>query len=102
MISQEFPFPGKRGLRGEIAAKEAEAEFQQYQMAQLSVLSRLKQAWYRLGYAYAARDVLERSRELLRKFLRASEARYAVGKAAQQDLFKAQTQLSILESRRRL
>jgi cobalt-zinc-cadmium efflux system outer membrane protein len=99
MISQEFPFPGKRALRGGIAEKEAEAEFQQYQMAQLSVRSRLKQAWYRLGYANAARDVLERNRELLRKFLRASEARYAVGKAAQQDLFKAQTQLSILETR---
>ena len=28
-----------------------------------------------------------------------TEARYSVGKAAQQDLFKAQTQISILETR---
>jgi outer membrane protein TolC len=99
MISQEFPFPGKRKLRGEIASKEAEAEFQQYQAVELNVLSRLKQAYHRLHHAYAMIEVMERNRDLLRKFLRISEARYAVGKAAQQDIFKAQTQLSILETR---
>jgi outer membrane protein TolC len=99
MLSQEFPFPGKRKLRGDIAAREAEAVFQQYEVAQLSVASRLKQAFHRLRYAWSAADVLERSRDLLRKFLRATEARYAVGKAQQQDVFKAQTQLSILETR---
>ncbi len=33
------------------------------------------------------------------QFIRVSESRYAAGKAAQQDIFKAQTQLSILETR---
>jgi cobalt-zinc-cadmium efflux system outer membrane protein len=99
MLSQEFPFPGKRKLRGDMASKEAEAEFQDYQAAQLKVLSQLKQAYYRLSYSYAARDVLERNRELLRKLLRITEVRYSVGKAAQQDVFKTQTQLSILEIR---
>jgi len=99
MLSQEFPFPGKRKLRGDMALKEAEAEFQDYQGVQLKVLSQLKQAYYRLSYSYAARDVLERNRELLRKLLRITEARYSVGRAAQQDVFKTQTQLSILEIR---
>ncbi len=97
MLSQEFPFPGKQKLRGDMATKEAEAEFQDYQGVQLKVLSQLKQAYYRLSYSYAARDVLERNRELLRKLLRITEARYSVGRAAQQDVFKTQTQLSILE-----
>lgn len=99
MFSQEFPFPGKRKLRGDVAVKEAEAEFQQYQLVQLNVISRLKQAYYRRCYAFAAGDVLERNRELLRKLLRITEARYSVGRAAQQDVFKVQTQLSILETR---
>jgi outer membrane protein, heavy metal efflux system len=99
MLSQEFPFPGKLKLRGDIASKEAEAEFQQYQNAQLNVISRLKQAYYRLYYTYAAADVLNRNRDLLNKLLRVTEARYSVGKAAQQDVFKAQTQISILETR---
>lgn len=100
MVSQEIPFPGKRKLAGDMAAKEAEAEWQQYQQAQLSVVSRLKQAYYRRAYAFATVDVLERNLELLRKFLRITEARYSVGKAPQQDVFKAQTQISILETKR--
>jgi outer membrane protein TolC len=80
-----------------MATKEAEAEFQDFQGVQLKVLSQLKQAYYKLSYSYAARDVLERNRELLRKMLRITEARYSVGRAAQQDVFKTQTQLSILE-----
>jgi outer membrane protein TolC len=43
--------------------------------------------------------VLVRNRDLLNRLLEVTEARYAVGKAAQQDLFKAQTQISILETR---
>jgi outer membrane protein TolC len=100
MVSQEFPFPGKRKLAGGIALKEAEAEWQQYQQAQLSVVSRLKQAYYRRAYAFAATGVIDRNLDLLRRFLRITEARYAVGKAAQQDVLKAQTQISILETKK--
>lgn len=100
MVSQEFPFPGKRKLRGDMAVKEADAVFQQYEAIQLNVLSRLKQAYYRRAYAYAATSVLDRNLELVRKLLRITEARYSVGRAAQQDVFKTQTQISILETRR--
>jgi cobalt-zinc-cadmium efflux system outer membrane protein len=99
MYSQELPYPGKLKTRGEIASKEAEAAFQQYQAVQLGVISRLKQAYYRLQYTYAASDLLIRNRDLLNKLVSVSEVRYSVGKAAQQDVFKAQTQVSILEAR---
>ena len=98
-VSQELPYPGKRKLRGEIAGKDAEAEFQTYQATQLSVVSRVKQAYYRLSYDHSAIPVLERNRTLLDRLLRITEARYSVGRAAQQDVFKTQTQISILESR---
>ena len=98
-VSQEFPFPGKRKLRGDIAMREAEAEFEQYQITQLSVLSRLKQAYHRLHHAYSMIEIMERQRDLMRQILRVAEARYSVGKAPQQDIFKAQTQLSILDTR---
>ena len=99
MVSQEFPFPGKRKLRGDIALREADAQFQEYQLTQLSVLSRLKQAYHRLHHAYAMIDVMQRERALMRQFLRIGEARYSVGKTPQQDIFKAQTQLSIMDTR---
>ena len=99
MFSQELPYPGKLKLHGEIASKEAEASFQQYQAVQLGVISRLKQAYYRLQYTYAASDLLIRYRNLLKALVSVTDARYSVGKAAQQDVFKAQIQSSILETR---
>ena len=99
MFSQELPYPGKLKLHGEIASKEAEASFQQYQAVELGVISRLKQAYYRLQYTYAASDLMIRYRNLLKALVSVTDARYSVGKAAQQDVFKAQIQSSILETR---
>ncbi|MCE5306778.1 MAG: TolC family protein [Acidobacteriales bacterium] len=99
MVSQEFPFPGKRKLRGDMAAKMAEAEWSNYEETRLSVISRLKQAYHRLHHAHEMIGILTRNRDLLIEYLRVAEARYSVGKAAQQDIFKAQTARSILEAR---
>jgi len=97
MISQDLPYPGTRNLRASLASRNADAEFQQIDIARLGLIARVKQAYYRLAYAYAVGDVLARNRELLDTLLKVSENRYAVGKAAQQDVIKAQTELSILE-----
>ncbi len=99
MVSQEFPFPGKRKLRAGMAEREADAEFQQFLITRLGVVSRLKQAYHRLHHAYEMIAIMERDRDLMRKLLRITEARYSVGKAAQPDVFKAQTQISIMETR---
>ena len=98
VISQEMPFPGKQKLRGEIAQKEAESEFEQYLSVRLNVISRLKQAYHQLHHAAESIASVKRSQELLQNMLRISEARYSVGKAAQQDVFKAQTQFSIFQA----
>lgn len=96
-VSQELPYPGKLALRTSIASREADAEQPQIDAVRLSVTARVKQAYYRLAYSYAVGDVLTRNRDLLDTLLKVSENRYAVGQAAQQDVIKAQTQLSILE-----
>jgi outer membrane protein TolC len=99
MISQEVPFPGKRKLRGEIAQKEADAEFEAYLSVRLSVISRLKQAYHELHHADTAITYVKRYQDLLRNILSISEARYSVGRVPQQDIFKAQTQFSIFRAR---
>jgi outer membrane protein TolC len=99
MVSQEMPYPGKRRLRGEIASKEADSDFDQYQLVRLNVRSRVIQAYHRLHHTYAGVDVLTEGKDLLTRFIRVAEERYATGKATQQDVFKAQTQLSLLEAR---
>jgi outer membrane protein, heavy metal efflux system len=97
-IAQQMPYPGKRKLRGEIAQKEADAEFQNYLSVRLNVTARLKQAYHELHHATVSIDSVKRSQQLLRNILQISEARYSVGKATQQDVFKAQTQYSIFET----
>lgn len=98
MVSQEMAFPGKQKLRGEIASKEADAEFQEYLTVRLGVVARLKQAYHELHHASVGVLFVGRYQDLLTSILRVSEARYAVGRAAQQDIFKAQTQFSIFQT----
>lgn len=100
MLSQEIPYPGKRQARAEVAKREAEAERQQIDAARLSLTSRVKQAYYRLAATYQLDDVLGRNEELLTNLLKVSESRYAVGQAAQQDVIRTQTQLSLLTLQR--
>jgi len=99
MASQEFPWPGKLRLRADIAKRDADAEAAEYRAVELSVVSRLKQAYHRLHHAWVMQGILENNRELLRNLLSVTEARYSVGKAPQQDVFKAQVQISVMETR---
>ncbi len=98
-VSQEIPYPGKRKLRTDIARKEAEAERERYLAMQLSVQSRVTQAFHRLHHIYSSLEVLAQGKDVLGNVIHASEARYAAGKAPQVDVFQAQTQLSLLEVR---
>jgi outer membrane protein TolC len=99
MVSQEFPHPGKLRLRALIAAKEADAEAQQYRVAALSTVARLKHAYYGLAHGYEIAEVLDRNRDALRSLLRVTEDRYSAGRAAQPDVFRAQTQITLIEAR---
>ena len=98
-ISQEFTSRDKRRLRGDIAVKEADAAFQDYQSVQLSVRSRISQAYHRLHHTWEALEILEEGRRVLSDVIHFSEARYTAGKTPQQDIFKAQMQLSLMETR---
>jgi outer membrane protein TolC len=99
MVTQPLPYPGKLDLRASMASREADATEQQIETARLNVTARVKQAYYRLSYTYAIDEVLTRNRDLLSTILKVSENRYTVGEAAQQDVIKAQTQISILDLR---
>jgi outer membrane protein, heavy metal efflux system len=99
MVTQEIPFPGKRQLRGDIAMKEADAELHRHEAIRRDVVSRLKQAYYRILYTNSVEDLLLKNRELLQHLLKVTEIRYSVGHAAQQDIFKSQTELSLLQTR---
>jgi outer membrane protein TolC len=98
-ISQEFPFFGKRGLRSDIAKKEAENVRQGYNATIRNRIAALKIAYYELTYIYEAIDLLNENRETLRTLSKVAEIRYSVGKAMQQDLIRAGTEIAILQNR---
>jgi cobalt-zinc-cadmium efflux system outer membrane protein len=100
MVSQEVPAPGKLKLRGEIADEEAAAAFNEYLATRLKVVSHLKQAYHEMHHAAVAIGFVDRYQELLNDMLRISEARYAVGRGAQQDILRGQTQLAIFATQR--
>lgn len=98
-VSQAFPFPGKLRLRGEVASSEADIAEQYYLATGLQVIAALKQAYYDLHFVHESEAVLDRTKRLLVQFEDTAEARYSVGQGAQQDIFRAQAEISRLLAR---
>ncbi len=93
-FGQEVPFPGKLRLRGEVAARQADRLEQEYLAAGLHVVARLKEAYFDLHFVHKAIEVVEKNKQLLIQFEKTAKSRYAVGQAAQQDVFRAQLEIS--------
>lgn len=93
-ISQKLPSPGKRALRQEVAAKDAEALEQGYRETSNRVVRDLKLAYFDLGLAIETARLITENTRVLEQFLRIAESRYSVGQGTQADVLKAQTQLA--------
>lgn len=96
---QELPFPGKLKLRGEIADREAEAAWWQYEAVRRRVVAEVKATYYNYFFYSTAIEITRKDRDLLEKLTKIAEARYEVGKGIQQDVLKAQVELSTLLQR---
>ncbi|MGE0470556.1 MAG: TolC family protein [Nitrospira sp.] len=93
-VGQEIPFPGKLKLKGEVAQRDAERLEQEYLAVRLRLIASLKEAYYSLHFVHKSIDIVERNKALLTQFERTAKARYSVGQAAQQDVFRAQVEIS--------
>lgn len=97
--SQEVPFPGKLGLKRDIASTEAEQAREASRRTELAVISRVKMAYAEYAHLQELLDLLKRNRDLLQKFARTTEAKYSVGDGIQQDVLRAHVELSLLVDR---
>lgn len=97
---QGVPFPGKRGLRTQVATASASVDDAKAQVTGWTVVSQLKIAYYDLALAHQALEIIDQSGEVLRLVSQTAEARYRVGNGLQQDILKAQVELSRLAERR--
>jgi cobalt-zinc-cadmium efflux system outer membrane protein len=96
-VSQDLPYPGKLALASEQAKREAESEQQNYRSVVLSVTARLKVAWYEWLAVQKAIELTSKGRDLLSRFEEIARNRYTVGKGLQQDVLKAQFEVSAVE-----
>jgi outer membrane protein, heavy metal efflux system len=90
--SQEIPYPGKRGLRGQVANREADVRRVQIESVRRTVTDKLKTAYFQLAYLQQTLSVLERNAQVLKDVEQIVESRYRVGQGNQQEVLKAQLQ----------
>jgi cobalt-zinc-cadmium efflux system outer membrane protein len=95
-ISQMLPFPGKRGLREKIAEKSTEQAWEFYKTKELEIITNVKLIFYDLFMAHKSIQINQENVELSKYFLKVAETRYETGQASQQDVLKAQVELSRL------
>jgi cobalt-zinc-cadmium efflux system outer membrane protein len=95
-LSQSFPFPGKRALKGDVAGRSADMTEQAVRAKERELIARLKQAYYELFLAQKAVQIHHEQVEVLRQFVEIANAKFRAGKGSQADVLKAQVELSML------
>jgi len=93
-VSQKFPFPGKRGLSEEVAAKEADAGAADADEVANQVAKEVKTAFYDLSHVYRAIEVTQRNKSILEELAKITQTRYSLGQAIQEDVIRNQVEIS--------
>ncbi len=97
--SQQFFFPGKRALKGEVAAREEESLSASAQAVRLRTITMIKELYYDLFLAHQSMDLVRDKGVLLHQLEDAALARYGAGAGMQQDVLMAQTEKYMLLER---
>lgn len=94
--TQQFLFPGKRRLREEMTELDAQSLEAMHELLKLKTAARVKELYLDLFLAYKNIDIINDKRDLLDRIESLTLARYASGKAMQQDVLMAQTEKYML------
>jgi outer membrane protein TolC len=98
-LSQKIPFPGKRGLAGAVAERDADVARGETDAVALDVTAAVKTAYWDLWQAHQMLHVYARDRALMERFARVAEKRYGVGEVSQADALRAQVEVTRLANR---
>ena len=93
-VSQEIPFPGKLSSKEEIAVQESDAQRWLSDAISRKVIADLKEAYFDWFFIDKSIKITNRNKELLQKFTKIAEVKYEVGMGIQQDVLKAQVEVS--------
>jgi outer membrane protein, heavy metal efflux system len=93
-ISQQIPLWGKRGLKGEVAAKEAESYRWALEERKLELKRMVADVYYQIYFIDKSLEIVDRNIGILDDFVTLAETKYSVGQGAQHDVLKAQVERS--------
>lgn len=93
MLSQKVPFPGKRQLRSEVAASQAQADSLMVQDKAHEVRAKVIQAYWGLALARAGFETTAKSKAAWEQVIKVAETRYATGQGLQAEVLQAQVEL---------
>jgi outer membrane protein TolC len=100
MVTQSLPWPGKRGLRTEIAQLGFEASRSATERTRLDMVANVKRAYLELRLVRAQRDLLDQQALFQKQALDLVRTRYEVGQGTQADLLRAQLEQNRLRQKR--
>jgi outer membrane protein, heavy metal efflux system len=100
MGSQTLPWPGKRGLREKIATQDTAVPTQRLERQRLAVAAGVRRAFWGLVLAEESLGVLREQADVWKEAEGVARARYAVGQGAQQDVLRAQLEITRFEQLR--
>lgn len=98
-VSQEIPFPAKLYTRGKVAASDANQAEAAYIAMRQAVITQIKKSYYDLYLVNKSIDILKTNLVILGKMEGSAKTNYSVGKTPQQDIYRAQTEISRLQMR---
>ncbi|MGI9012849.1 MAG: TolC family protein [Phycisphaerales bacterium] len=100
-LSQTLPWFGKLDLAGDIAAEQADAEFERFQAARFALFQKVHATYAELFYLRSAIELTQKNLDLLQQFEQIIRARYRVGAegSSHPDLVRVQLELGQLEDR---
>jgi len=94
--SQQFLFPGKRSLKGEMVQRDVESMEAMHELLKRRTVARVKELYFDLFLAYKNIDLFKDKRNLFLRIEDLTLARYAAGRAIQQEVLMAQTEKYML------
>jgi cobalt-zinc-cadmium efflux system outer membrane protein len=89
-VSQQFPYPGKRKLRGAVADRDADTSKAHVEVVLQDEIETLKTTYFHLAYLQQTLRLLQQNSALLQQIEQQAEAHYSTGQANQRDVLKTQ------------
>ncbi|MBN2108917.1 MAG: TolC family protein [Deltaproteobacteria bacterium] len=93
-LSQSIPLAGIPSLREKIAIQEAKSADRLHDYTRLQIIREVKKTYFDLYLLNRHIETAEKNKGILAQLVKTAGTQYAVGKAAQQDVLKAQLEQS--------